>query len=31
MRVTPNVYTTPGEIGTFADALEEAAEKGLPG
>jgi isopenicillin-N epimerase len=29
IRVTPNVYTTPGDIDTFAKAIEEAATKGI--
>jgi selenocysteine lyase/cysteine desulfurase len=31
LRITPNVYTTLGEIDTFAEAMEEVAAKGLPG
>ncbi len=30
LRVTPNVYTTPGEIAVFAEAMEEVVRKGLP-
>ena len=30
IRVTPNVYTTLGEIDLFADAMEAVAQKGLP-
>ena len=30
VRVTPNVYTTLEEVDTFAVALEEIADKGLP-
>jgi selenocysteine lyase/cysteine desulfurase len=30
IRVTPNVYTTIGEIDAFADAVERVLEKGLP-
>jgi selenocysteine lyase/cysteine desulfurase len=30
LRVTPNVYTRPEEIDTFADELERVAQKGLP-
>ncbi|HSL24009.1 MAG TPA: aminotransferase class V-fold PLP-dependent enzyme [Vicinamibacterales bacterium] len=30
VRVTPNVYTTPEEVDTFANAMELLAEKGLP-
>jgi selenocysteine lyase/cysteine desulfurase len=30
IRVTPNVYTTIGEIDAFADAIERVLEKGLP-
>jgi len=30
LRVTPNVYTTLEEVDTFAAAMEEIAEKGLP-
>jgi selenocysteine lyase/cysteine desulfurase len=30
LRVTPNVYTTIEEIDTFAAAMEQLAEKGLP-
>ena len=29
-RVTPNVYTTLEEVDTFAGALLEVADKGLP-
>lgn len=29
LRITPNVYTTVGEIDTFAKAMEQAATKGL--
>jgi isopenicillin-N epimerase len=31
LRVTPNVYTTRGEIDTFGEAMEQVIEKGLPG
>lgn len=30
MRVTPNIYTTVGEIDTFAEAMERVIERGLP-
>ncbi len=30
VRVTPNVYTTVEEVDTFATAVEQLAEKGLP-
>ena len=30
VRVTPNVYTTVEEVDTFAAAMEQLAEKGLP-
>jgi hypothetical protein len=28
--VTPNVYTTLGEIDRFADVMESIARKGIP-
>jgi len=30
IRVTPNVYTTLGEVDTFADVMENVLQKGLP-
>lgn len=30
LRVTPNVYTTVGEVDAFADEMERVATKGLP-
>ncbi|MEJ7712815.1 MAG: hypothetical protein WKF84_23945 [Pyrinomonadaceae bacterium] len=30
LRVTPNIYTTLGEIDTFAEAMERVIERGLP-
>ena len=30
IRVTPNVYTTLGDIDRFADTMEDVLKKGLP-
>jgi selenocysteine lyase/cysteine desulfurase len=30
IRITPNVYTTLGELDRFCDAMETIARKGLP-
>jgi selenocysteine lyase/cysteine desulfurase len=30
IRVTPNIYTTLEEVDTFAAAMEEMVEKGIP-
>jgi len=30
LRVTPNVYTTLGEVDLFAEAMKRVVEKGLP-
>jgi hypothetical protein len=29
LRITPNVYTTPGEIDLFADRVLEAIKRGV--
>jgi hypothetical protein len=31
VRVTPNVFTTLGEVDLFAAAIEEAATRGIAG
>jgi selenocysteine lyase/cysteine desulfurase len=30
LRITPNVYTTLGEVDAFAEEMERVIEKGLP-
>jgi selenocysteine lyase/cysteine desulfurase len=30
LRITPNLYTTTGELDRFVDVMESVAKKGIP-